>query len=255
MNLTPLARSSALSLTMLISSFSDADDIETKCSAGVVPVQGPLGYRVVDGRCEGSFLVPVSSALVALSLTEGSLPSDATRNDTLSLEYDAPVSGSVRIEARVLRPNVHYRMDVDLGRRRLFDWPLGKLKEAGFAGATIGLRGVAAASLGRDALEVLVPVRVRQSGAASPSAARDSYHLLLSSSDEIWKVWASLYDQCGAPLEIWKDKELLARRYPAGVPLSLEVPRSTCGPGRYRLTVKAKGRAVVSVLSLELVHD
>ena len=85
------------------------------------PVEGDLGYRWRDGRCEGLVVRDIRSNVRLKSLRTSRRPRTGIRVCAVTLPADTP-AGDYRLRVQSLDPQANYRLDAKMPGRT-FEWP------------------------------------------------------------------------------------------------------------------------------------
>jgi hypothetical protein len=146
-----------------------AEKAATRCEP-LVPIQGPLGYRGREDRCEGLYQRNIESTVRIRSLVDG--PVTAAPGERIQLSFPPSVpAGSYHLRVTSSDPFKNYQLDTDLVPPAAFSWPIADV--LGPAGIPIDTLAPLAWTRTPDGL-LYVPVLIAKRPATSVTVVVES---------------------------------------------------------------------------------
>ncbi len=216
------------------------------------PANHPYGYSPRGNRCEGIYIQEVSSTtLSVVSFTEFFEDYDFTSANELLVEWKAPGTENVRLQAQGIKRKLYYRMDTALPAGSAnYTWSSNILSALSIQKQDIGVIGWSFYTLGKTEQQIYLPLKIRQQ---STTGSSGSYQLVLLPGRELTEVYTSLalVEADGIPRSFLQDaKPLKYGYYPAGRGITIPIS-SLEASGIYYLevgvTLKGGGSTTVEL--------
>jgi len=190
-NLSPVAAVfiPVLLAVAFLSHFAEAADPNCDPSLPKI-IDRPYGYRERGDRCEGVYVMGVSSTTLVASFTETYEGYNLETDDVLRIEWDKFADHAIRLSAHSLRRRLHYRMDtIKASGIAAYNWPTDILRGLGIRKNDLGIVASMRHAVGGVTRDVYLPLRIGR----RPNLGRSgNYTLLLVPGVEIKEVFLSL---------------------------------------------------------------
>ena len=202
----------------------------------------PISYRQRGERCEGIYSRRVSAfGAQLISFTGQSDLRDlcsAGRPVHMVLPASGASAAAVRLRGESLRPDLYYRVDVELRARDSFEWPFDPRcnNEVRLTASELALTARRRVAAGSEQVEALVPVSLSfdPNGAAQPP-----YRALVMPGRRAKEVFVSLLRYDGAArVRIFAERPLNRRPYAPDTAIPVVLERAdVAAPGVYRADI------------------
>ena len=214
----------------------------------------PISYRQRGERCEGIYSRRVSAFGAQLISFTGQFDirdlCSSGRPVHMVLPQSAAAAAPVRLRGESLRPDLYYRVDVELRSRGSFEWPFDPRcnNEVRLTAAELALTARRQIAVGPDQVEALVPVSLSFDPAV---AAQPPYRALLMPGRRAREVYVSLLRYDGTSrIRIFAERPLNRRPYAPDTAISVVLDRNdVAAPGLYRadITLQFEGGEVETI--------
>jgi hypothetical protein len=205
----------------------------------------PISYRQRGDRCEGIYSKRVSAFGAQLISFTGQFDLRDLCSSGRPVHMVLPGHGAgavapVRLRGESLRPDLYYRVDVELGARGSFEWPFDPRcnNEVRLTAAELALTAKRTFPLGASQVEALVPVSLSFDPAVP---AEPPYRALLMPGRRVKEVYVSLSRYEGTTrTRLFTERALKRRPYAPDTPIPVVLERAD-------VTAAGLHRAVITV--------
>jgi hypothetical protein len=214
----------------------------------------PISYRQRGDRCEGIYSRRVSAFGAQLISFTGQFDirdlCSGGRPVHMVLPPSATAGAPVRLRGESLRPDLYYRVDIELRSRGSFEWPFDPRcnNEVRLTAAELALMARRQVVVGPSQVEALVPVSL----SFDPSvAAQPPYRALLMPGRRAREVYVSLLRYDGTSrIRVFAERPLNRRPYAPDTAIPVVLDRNDVAtPGLYRadITLQFEGGEVETI--------